>query len=169
MELVVGRVGRAHGLAGEVAVDVRTDTPELRFAPGVELSTEASGRLTIESSRWHQGRMLVRFERVADRNAAEALRGTVLLADVPDDEATDDPDEFYDHQLVGLAAETVEGEPIGTVHEVLHLPMQDMLAVRTAEGRELLVPFVTEIVPEVSLADGKVRVDPPPGLLTDEG
>jgi 16S rRNA processing protein RimM len=164
MEVVVGRVGRAHGVAGEVSVDVRTDQPELRFAVGGVFDTDA-GRLVIESMRWHSARLLVGFEGVDDRTAAEKLRGVLLVAQVPDDERPDDPEEFYDHQLVGLRVCTVSGDPVGEVGEVLHLPMQDVLAVRSADGREILVPFVAAIVTEVDLAGGRVLIDPPPGLL----
>lgn len=172
IELVVGKVGRAHGLHGEVAVEIRTDQPDLRFAPGVTLRATggaAEGPLTVQSARWHQNRLLVRFDGVADRTDAERLHGAVLVADVSEDESPEDPDEFYDHQLVGLMVETVGGESLGEVHEVLHLPMQELLAVRTQEGGELLVPFVKDIVPEVDLASRKAVVDPPPGLLSPGG
>ncbi len=164
MEVVVGRVGRAHGIRGEVSVDVRTDQPEKRFEVGGSYATDA-GPLVVESMRWHGARLLVVFEGVGDRTAAEKLRGVLLVAHVPDDERPDDPEEFYDHQLVGLRARTVSGEPVGEVVEVLHLPMQDMLAVQTPDGREILVPFVAAIVPEVDVAGGQVVIDPPPGLL----
>jgi 16S rRNA processing protein RimM len=168
MDLVVGRVGRAHGLTGEVAVEVRTDQPELRFVPGAHLRAGDERVLTIDTLRWHQDRLLIRFEGCEDRSDAENLRGVMLLVDVPDDERPDDPEEFYDHQLVGLAAVTVDGVAFGEVREVLHLPMQDVLAVRSEEGREVLVPFVSDIVPEIDLDGGRVLVDPPEGLLTDE-
>lgn len=167
MELLVGKIGRAHGLRGEVAVQVRTDQPEDRFAAGMVFDTDL-GPLRITSLRWTSGRLLVHFEGVTDRTGAERLRGTSLVADVPDDERPEDPEEFFDHQLVGLHAQTVGGEDIGEVAEVLHLPMQDVLAVRTPEGREVLVPFVAEIVPEVDLDGGRVLLDPPPGLLGPE-
>ncbi|MGW0227579.1 ribosome maturation factor RimM [Actinopolymorpha singaporensis] len=166
MELLVGRIGRAHGLRGEVAVTVRTDAPEERFVPGASFATDA-GDLRIDTVRWSSGRLLVSFDGVRDRTAAERLRGTDLVAEVPDDERPEDPDEFYDHQLVGLAAVTVAGENVGEVTEVVHLPMQDLLAVRTPDAGEVLVPFVAAIVPEVDLEHGRVIVDPPPGLLGD--
>jgi 16S rRNA processing protein RimM len=106
---------------------------------------------------------------VTDRTAAEALRGTLLVVDVDPGEQPDDPDEFYDHQLVGLAAVDLAGAPLGEVADVLHLPAQDLLAVRAPDGRELLVPFVAAIVPTVDLAAGRVVVDPPPGLFTLDG
>jgi 16S rRNA processing protein RimM len=164
MEVVVGRVGRAHGVGGEVSVEVRTDQPDRRFAVDAAFDTDA-GRLVIESLRWHGARLLVAFEGVGDRTAAETLRGVLLVAQVPDDERPDDPEEYYDHQLVGLRARTVSGDAIGEVAEVLHLPMQDVLAVRAVDGREILVPFVAAIVTEIDIAAGQVVVDPPPGLL----
>jgi len=164
MEVVVGRIGRAHGIQGEVAVDVRTDTPEQRFAPGAVFPTE-EGPLRIESMRWHNSRLLVEFEGILDRTAAERLRGTSLVAEIPDDERPEDPDEFYDHQLVGLGVVTVDGEPVGEVAEVLHLPMQEVLAVKAPDGREILVPFVAAMVPKVDVDARTVVVDPPPGLL----
>ncbi|MEQ7124731.1 ribosome maturation factor RimM [Actinopolymorpha sp. B11F2] len=167
MEIVVGRVGRAHGIRGEVAVDVRSDQPELRFTVGAEFATDR-GVVRIESLRWHGARLLVAFEGVEDRTAAEQLRGVLLVVDVPDDEQLDDPDEFYDHQLVGLRVATVGGEHLGEVAEVLHLQMQDVLAVRTDDGREILVPFVAAIVPGVDVDAGTVTIDPPEGLIGPE-
>jgi 16S rRNA processing protein RimM len=105
---------------------------------------------------------------VADRSTAESLRGVLLLAEVADDERPDDPDEFYDHQLAGLAVVTTRGGHVGDVAEVLHLPSQDLLAVRTADGREVLIPFVAQIVPSIDLEAGRVVVDPPPGLIDAE-
>ncbi|WP_129844188.1 ribosome maturation factor RimM [Streptomyces sp. RFCAC02] len=167
MELVVARIGRAHGIRGEVSVEVRTDEPELRLAPGAVLATDppAAGPLTIEAGRVHSGRLLLRFAGVHDRTAAEALRNTLLLAEVDPDELPDDPEEFYDHQLVGLRAVTTEGEEIGTVSEVAHLPSQDLLIVARPDGGEAMIPFVSEIVPEVDVTEGQLVVTPPPGLL----
>ena len=169
IRLVVGRVGRAHGLRGEVAVEVRTDDPEGRLGPGAVLLTEpaAAGPLTVETGRAHSGRLLLRFEGVVDRTGAEGLRGVLLVVDVPDDERPEDPEDFYDHQLVGLRAETLDGASVGEVSDVLHLPGQDVLAVRRPDGRESLVPFVEAIVPTVDLDGGRVVLDPPPGLLED--
>jgi 16S rRNA processing protein RimM len=170
MQLVVGRVARPHGVRGEVAVELRTDQPDARFAPGAVLGTDADGKaLTVQAARWHRGRLLVRFAGADDREAAEALRGRLLTVDVPDDERPADPEEFYDHQLAGLAVRTVTGETVGTVTEVLHLPGQDMLAIRREDGGEVLVPFVSAIVPEVDLDGRRLLVDPPPGLLEEPG
>lgn len=167
MIVVVGRVGRAHGLRGEVAVEVRTDDPEGRLAPGSVLATDpaAAGPLEVTDARWHSGRLLLTFAGARDRDSAEALRGTLLVVDTDDDPPLDDPDEFHDHELVGLAAVTVSGTPAGEVADVLHLPGQDLLSLRTPSGREVLVPFVAEIVPEVDLPGARVVLDPPPGLL----
>jgi len=170
MQLVIGRVGRAHGIRGDVVVDVRTDEPEERLAVGATLATEppTAGPLTVAASSWHSGRLLLRFVGVSGRTAAEALRGTLLVMDAAPDRSPADPEEFYDHQLVGLEVLTTAGVPLGTVGEVLHLPSQDTLVVRRGDGedeRELLVPFVTAIVPTVDLAARRVLIDPPAGLL----
>jgi 16S rRNA processing protein RimM len=172
MQLVVGRIGRAHGIRGEVSVQVRTDDPDLRFAPGSVLATSpaALGPLTVSSVRWHLGRLLVLFGGLADRTAAEELAGTLLLVDSAEVGTPEDPDEYNDHDLIGLAAVTVAGEPIGTVTDVLHHG-QDVLVIRAGAvtgagaGDETLVPFVRAIVPEVDLAAGRLVLDPPPGLL----
>ncbi|MGW5880151.1 ribosome maturation factor RimM [Nocardiopsis terrae] len=166
MRLVVGRIGRAHGIRGDVAVDVRTDDPDARFTVGAVLRTDpaSAGPLTIASTRRHSGRLLVRFEGMADRDAAEALRGTALLVDSADIAPLDDPDEFHDHELVGLTAVTTGGETVGTVDDVLH-HAQDVLVITAEAGHEVLVPFVAALVPEVDVAAGRIVLDPPPGLL----
>lgn len=170
MLVTVGRVGRAHGIRGEVSVEVRTDSPELRFADGARLTTEPAGAgpLVVGHTRWHSGRLLVRFDGVSDRAVAEGLRGVRLLADVGEGERLDDPDEFFDHQLVGLRAVTTTGDAVGDITDVLHPPGQDLLVVRRPDNREALVPFVADIVPEVDIAAGRVVLDPPVGLLEDE-
>lgn len=167
MQVIVGRIGRAHGLRGEVSVEPRTDDPDVRLGEGARLHTEPEtvGPLTVSTSRWHGGRLLIRFAGVADRSAAEGLRGVRLLAEVDPDERPDDPEEFYDHQLTGLRAVTTEEVPVGEVTEVVHLPGHDLLAVRAPDGREILVPFVAQIVPDVDLTAGRVVLDPPDGLL----
>jgi 16S rRNA processing protein RimM len=168
MDLVVGRVAKAHGVTGEVVVDIRTDDPDLRFAPGTQLRGRPKAgperRYVVESVREHSGRLLVRLEGVADRNTAESLRGTVFLVDSEDLPPIEDPDEFYDHQLEGLQVVTVAGQNVGTVAEVLHTAAGELLAVRTDEG-EVLVPFVAAIVTSVSLTDQTIEIDPPEGLL----
>ncbi|MDZ4266882.1 MAG: ribosome maturation factor RimM [Mycobacterium sp.] len=170
MELVVGRVAKAHGVTGEVVVDVRTDDPDARFARGKTLRGRASRggserEYTIESVREHTGRLLVRLAGVVGRDAADALRGTLFVVDSDDLPPITEPDEFYDHQLEGLRVRTVTGDDVGTVAEVLHTAAGELLSVTSAEGLEILVPFVSVIVTTVSLADGVVEIDPPDGLL----
>ncbi|MFV2100392.1 ribosome maturation factor RimM [Micromonospora sp. LOL_024] len=185
--LIVGRIGRPHGIRGEVTVEVRTDEPDTRFAPGMVLRTmsgvngaaggappSAAGPevpfqvpegLAVESARWHQGRLLVAFEGVLDRNVAEALRGTLLTVDSADVNPPEDPEEFHDHQLVGLAVVTPAGERLGEVVRIDHGPASDLLVLSRPQGRTALIPFVKAIVAEVDLAGGRVVVDPPSGLL----
>ena len=166
--LTVGRIGKPQGIRGEVTVEVRTDVPDVRFADGAVLLTEPADRgpLTVVSTRDQNGRLVVAFEGVHDRSRAELLRNTLLQVDASDVPPSDDPDEFHDTQLVGLAADLVTGERLGEVTEVLHLPHGDVLVVRREGGRpEVLVPFVRAIVPDVELAAGRVVIDPPEGLL----
>jgi 16S rRNA processing protein RimM len=169
MELVVGRVAKSHGVRGEVIVEVRTDEPELRFATGTVLrgrrpKSETTTEYTVTAAREHSGRLLVSLRGVDDRNTADALRGVLFVIDSADVPRSDDSDEFYDHELEGLPVRLIDGTPLGTVSEVLHSSAGELLSVRADGGREILVPFVTEMVPEVSLTDGIV-IDPPEGLL----
>ncbi len=161
---MVGRVGRPHGVRGEVSVDVRTDSPDERFAVGAQCAAGDGLALTVASVRPHGGRLLVRFDGVDDRTAAEALRGTLLTVDVHRLPPTGDPDEFHDHELEGLLVVDPAGATLGTVREVLHGPGADLLALDTDAG-EVLVPFVRAIVPEVDVAGRRVVVDPPQGLF----
>jgi len=168
MDLVVGRVVKAHGVTGEVVVEVRTDDPDNRFAPGTVLrgrpKTGPQREYVVDAAREHSGRLLLRLDGVADRETAESLRGTVFLVDSEDLPPIEDPDEFYDHQLEGLQVLTTTGTPVGSVAEVLHTAAGELLSVRTDEG-EVLVPFVSAIVTSVSLADQTIEIDPPAGLL----
>lgn len=197
MQVTVGRIGRAHGVRGDVVVGVRTDEPELRFAAGSKLDTDpaAVGPLTVAAARWHNSELIVRFAGVQDRTAAEALRGTWLSVDSATLAPLPDPDEFRDHDLIGLAVRTADGRPVGEVADVLHHG-QDLLVIRpvstdagagagagpaSAPGSpaapvvagassrpaadETLVPFVKAIVTDVDLAGGVLIIDPPPGLL----
>lgn len=173
----MGRVVKSHGIKGEIVVEVRTDEPELRFAVGAVLRGRAPREqtlreFTVEAAREHSGRLLLRLVGVADRTAADALRGTLFVVDSSELEPSDDPDEFYDHELEGLTVRIAAGRPdsgteVGTIREVLHTAAGELLSIRPADGgrREILVPFVTEIVPTVSIADGVVLIDPPDGLL----
>jgi 16S rRNA processing protein RimM len=169
MDLVVGRVVKAHGIGGEVVVDVRTDDPDGRFAPGTALRARARDKTektyVVDAVREHGGRLLMRLDGVASRDDADALRGSLFIVDTADLPPIDDPDEFYDHQLEGLRVRTVTGRDVGTVAEVLHTAAGELLSVKTDDDAEVLVPFVGAIVTSVSLADGIVEIDPPDGLL----
>ena len=175
MRIVVGRVGRPHGIRGEVVIGVRTDEPDLRFAVGAAVDVSSSAdeadavpdqRLTIASKRWHSGQLLVSFAGITDRTVASELTGSWLSVDSSQLPDTGDPDEFRDHELIGLNVRTAGGEPVGVVTDVLHYG-QDLLVVRRQDeaGGEALIPFVKAIVPEVDIRAGVVVIDPPPGLL----
>ncbi|WP_433511464.1 ribosome maturation factor RimM [Nonomuraea sp. CA-143628] len=166
MQLVVGRIGRPHGVRGDVTVEVRTDDPELRFAVGAAVATDPADRgpLVIESRRWHKGALLITFAGVTQRDTAEELRGTMLVIDSDEVLPSDDPDEFHDHQLIGLTVVTVAGEAVGEVTDVLHHG-QDLLVVRRSGQDDALIPFVRALVPEVDIEGGRLVVDPPEGLL----
>jgi len=172
MELVVGRVVKSHGVRGELVVEVRTDSPEERFTPGARLlgrtgrgRTAVDRDVTVEAARNHSGRLLVRLEGVSDRDSADALRGMLLIVDSEALPAPEDPDEFHDHQLVSLRVLDTSGAELGEVTEVVHTPGGELLSVRLRAGGEALVPFVTEIVPEIDLEAGSCVIDPPEGLL----
>jgi 16S rRNA processing protein RimM len=167
VRVVVARVGRALGVKGDLLVDVLTDEPERRLAPGIAVLVMGSNRtLIIESARPHGGRLCLHFEGIDDRTAAESLTGLMLEAERAPGERPEDPDEYYDDDLVGLEVVTENGDRVGAVTEVLHLPGQDVLAVRaTPDAAEILVPFVAEIVPVVDVDAGRVVISPPDGLL----
>jgi len=169
LELTVGRVVKAHGLTGELVVEIRTDDPDLRFAPGAVLCAKGSRHrersYAVETVRAHGSRLLVRLAEVADRDAADALRGSVFVVDSADLPPIDEPDTYYDHELEGLRVRTTAGRDIGIVAEVLHTPGGELLAVNRDQASELLVPFVSAIVTSVSLEDRIVEIDPPEGLL----
>ncbi|NED82734.1 ribosome maturation factor RimM [Streptomyces sp. SID11233] len=169
MQLVVARIGRAHGIKGEVTVEVRTDEPELRLGPGAVLATEpaSTGPLTIETGRVHSGRLLLRFEGVRDRTAAEALRNTLLISEVDPEELPEDPEEFYDHQLMDLDVVLADGTEIGRITEITHLPSQDLFIVERPDGTEVMIPFVEEIVSEIDLEEQRAVITPPPGLIDE--
>ena len=167
IEVVVGVIGHAHGVQGEVAVELRTDEPDRRFASGQQLRAEDSDRVfTVVSSRNHAGQRLVRFQELPDRTAAETARGILLVADVPPNERPAGVGEFYDRQLIGLTVRTGEGAEAGQVVSVLHLPQQDLLEVDTSQGLRL-VPFVESLVPHVDLEQGWLQVADVAGLLNE--
>ncbi|BCW45937.1 ribosome maturation factor RimM [Arthrobacter sp. StoSoilB5] len=165
MQLQVARIGKPHGIRGEVTVQVLTDAPSERFVAGTEFVVEpaAAGPLTIRSARWNKDILLLGFEEIADRNAAEAIRGAKLFIET--EELDDEDDEgWYEHELVGLEAR-VGTQVVGKVAALTTLPVQDLLTVKTEEGKEILVPFVDEIVPEVNIEEGFILITPPAGLF----
>ncbi|HWS35996.1 MAG TPA: ribosome maturation factor RimM [Actinoplanes sp.] len=185
--LVVGQIGKPHGIRGEVTVVVRTDEPEERFTAGSVFITEVprdrrvsagpaaapvSGarfqvppQLTLESIRWHQGRGIAVFEGIHDRNVAEALKGVFLQMDSADMAPPEDPEEFHDHQLVGLRVESTDGTGYGTVQRIDHAPASDLIVLAKTGGGTALIPFVTAMVPTVDVPGGRIVVDLPEGLL----
>lgn len=168
MRVLVARVGKSHGLRGEVTVVLHTDAPEERFTAGAVL--EGSGgppwadHLTVSGVRVHNGRWLVAFAEAADRTAAEALRGTELYADVPGG-AESAEDGWYEEELVGLRADLPDGTVLGDVIGLQPRPAQDLLQVRHTDGRVGLIPFVHDLVPVVDVAGGRVVIDPPGGIF----
>ncbi|HJP73083.1 MAG TPA: ribosome maturation factor RimM [Pseudonocardiaceae bacterium] len=167
---LVGRIVKPHGIHGELVVEPHTDSPEIRFAAGSVLSAnlrDGSKRdLTVTAARPHSGRLLVVVDGVADRDTAESLRGTLLLAPGGALPPIEDPDEFYDHDLEGLSVFTTEGTEVGEIVEVLHGGGSDLLLIKR-ERDEVMVPFVSQIVPEVDVRGGRVVIDPPEGLLDE--
>ena len=165
MQVVVARIGKAHGLRGEVTVQVLTGAADERFVPGASFVTEPAeaGPMVLRSARDHNGVLLLGFEGTDDRSGAEALRGIKLLANPLEDHG--DEDTWYERDLVGLKAVTVGGDEVGEVTALQSGAAQDLLVVRLTDGRKALVPFVTAIVPEVDVDGGRVVLDPPPGLL----
>jgi len=160
MRLLVGRIGRAHGILGEATIEVRTDEPDRRFAIGAVVQTDTHGELTITSGRVHNGILLLGFNGITDRNGIEKLRNTLLYADVDINEENDDEDEYHVMQLIGCQAVLESGEAFGEVTDVINLPGQDLLAIKTVQG-EQLIPFVHQLVPTVDVANKKVVVIPP--------
>jgi len=167
MLLVVASIGRAHGVNGEATIEVRTDLPEERFIVGSVLVTEPStfGPLTISSVRNHNGTLLLGFKEVKDRTAVEKLRDVLLLADVDISEGGDE-DNFHIQELLGCRVVTDAGIEVGIMTDLVQLPGQDLLAVNH-NGREILIPFVVEIVPEIDVENKVITITPPEGLLDE--
>ncbi len=160
MRLLVGRIGRAHGILGEATIEVRTDDPDARFAVGQKLETDTHGVLTITSGRVHNGILLLGFTGYTDRNQIEKLRNTLLYADVDINEEREDSDDYHVLQLIGCQAFLEDGELFGEVTDVINLPSQDLLAIKTLEN-EVLIPFVRQLVPIVDITAKRVVVVPP--------
>ncbi|GAA5229309.1 ribosome maturation factor RimM [Arthrobacter cryoconiti] len=164
MQVQVARIGKPHGIRGEVTALVLTDAPDSRFAVGAEFAVESGklGPLKVSSSRWNKDILLLGFEGTSTRNEAELLRGAVLVFESEDDE---DDDAWYEHELLNLQVR-VGSEVVGKVTGLRTQAVQDLLIVTDTEGDEVLVPFVDEIVPEVNLEERYVLLTPPAGLFT---
>ena len=160
MKLNVGRIGKAHGILGEATIEVRTDEAENRFAIGAVLQTQSHGLLTVASARVHNGILLLAFEGIDDRNGIEALRDELLFADVDIDAPGLDEDDYHVLQLIGCKAFLIDGDEYGEVTEVLNLPGQDVLVIKTETG-ESLIPFVRQLVPIVDVKARSMTVVPP--------
>ncbi|TWP35568.1 ribosome maturation factor RimM [Leekyejoonella antrihumi] len=163
-DVVVARIGKPLGLKGEVTVRVHTDLPQERFAVGAVLATDPADRgpLTIRGARMQGMIQVLAFDEAHDREGAEALRGTTLLAPA---DAVEEDDAWYESDLLGLTVVTVDGAIVGQVSGLQDRPAQDLLEVTLVGGGTAYVPFVEQIVPEVDVAGGRVVIDPPPGLL----
>lgn len=164
MELNVGKVVKSHGIRGEVAVEITTDDPDVHFAVGEVLTGRQAGKereLTVKTSRPHQKRLLVSFEEVPDRTAADSLRGMKFYAAPLERE--EDSDEYYDHELIGLGV-LHDAEKVGDVTGVMDTPNRKILVI-DYRGKEVLVPFVMDFVPEIDLEEATLTITPPEGLL----
>ena len=169
MDLVVGRLGRPHGVHGEISVEVRTDEPEIRFAKGSKLSVkESNNQLTVLSSRWHQEKMLVKFEEITDRDLANEIKGKTLTIKIDPNSIETKKDQYYEFQLAGLKVIDKNDKTLGQIKEVITNLAQDLLVVETVDKREVLVPFVKQIVTNVDLNKKQVIMDPPTGLFDEE-
>jgi 16S rRNA processing protein RimM len=160
MRLLVGRIGRAHGIHGEATIEVRTDEPDKRFAIGAKVLTDARGELTISSNRNHNGILLLGFESVIDRKGIDELRDTLMYSEIDIDAPGVDDDDFHVLQLIGCTAFLESGEKFGDVSDVINLPGQDLLAIATASG-EVFIPFVHQLVPVVDVKNRRMTVIPP--------
>ena len=160
MRLNVGRIGKAHGILGEATIEVRTDEAEDRFAPGARLETDSHGVLTVASARVHNGILLLGFEGIENRNQVEELRNELLYADVDIDAPGYDEDDYHVLQLIDCIAYLEDGSEFGTITEVLNLPGQDVLAIKTSNG-EVMIPFVRQLVPTVDIRNKRMTVIPP--------
>lgn len=165
MRVAVGRIGKPHGIRGEVTIVPMTDEPDQRFAPGSAFLREGGHPLEVAASRWHAGTLLIKFVGCNDRNSAELLRGSILEVERDAADTPEDPAEFYDSSLIGCQVYDQVGDLVGEVIDVLHLPSQDLLVVE-GSGREILIPFVHEMVPIVDIGTQRIVIDPPEGLLS---
>ncbi len=160
MRLLVGRIGRAHGILGEATIEVRSDEPEKRFAVGAQLQSDEHGVLRISSGRVHNGTLLLGFTGYTDRNQVEKLRNTLLYAEVDIDQEGEDANDYHVLQLIGCSAYLESGELFGEVTDVINLPGQHLLTIKTPT-HESLVPFVHQLVPSIDVKARRIVVIPP--------
>jgi len=169
MDVVVGRLGRPHGVHGEISVEVRTDDPENRFAIGAKITVkENNKKLTVASTRWHLSRLLIKFEEIQDRTQVDAVRGKLLVVEVDPNKATLGNNEFYEFQLIDLEVFNTNNEKLGVIKEVLPGSAQALIVVKTLDNKEVMVPFVNQLVPEVDIKNKRVVMNPPSGLFDEE-
>jgi 16S rRNA processing protein RimM len=162
LQLVVGRIGRAHGVQGEATIEVRTDQPDQRFAVGSTVSTEDGRNLIISGNRWHNKILLLSFAGITDRDQVELLRDQLISTEVNTEDL--EPGEYHFQQLIGCQVKLQDYREIGLVHEVIQLPGQDLLGVQTPTG-EVLIPMVKQIIVSVDIGAKLIVVNPPEGLL----
>lgn len=168
----MGRIGRAHGVLGEATIEVRTDLPEERFFIGSVLQCQGPDQpvtkpaLTVKSVRVHNGTFLLGFDGISNRNQIEELRDTILYSDVDIEADSVHEDDYHVLQLIDCEVFTTSNERVGVVSDVIALPGHDLLAVATGT-REVLIPFVLEIVPRVDVKAKIITINPPQGLLDD--
>ncbi|MGJ9405117.1 ribosome maturation factor RimM [Nesterenkonia aurantiaca] len=170
--LRVARIGKPHGIRGEVTAQLFTDEPEQRLAPGsvvIRIAGENTADrittlLTVTRQRWNKSIALLSFREVTDRDGAEALRGSTLYVEVATEQESDS-DGWYSHELAGFACVDAAGEPLGTLKELLTGTAQDLLVVTAVNGEDVMVPFVEALVPEVDVENQRIVLTPPPGLF----
>ncbi len=162
MQLVVGRIGRAHGVLGEATIEVRTDDADQRFSIGNKLTLDSGKQLEIKSSRWHNQVLLLSFIGINDRNQVEELRDQLVSADVDINQLA--PGEYHYQQLIGCEVFLENSDLVGKVIEIIKLPGQDLLSIER-NGKEVLVPMVAAIIISIDVEKKKIVINPPEGLL----
>lgn len=184
MQVLVARLGKPHGIRGEVTVQLFTDAPQSRFVTGEVFSIEnfdskspiaqiaPAGELTVANARWNKKILVVKFEEIKSRNDAELARETRIVFD---SEEISDDEGIYEHDVLDLPVyllselaegELPSGEGVGVVSGLQTLPTQDLLLIKLHNGTEAMIPFVEELVPELDLDEKYIVIDPPVGLLT---
>lgn len=171
--LRVGRLLKAHGLKGAIKLELYTDSPKERFVPGAVLTLQVPNEspwfgktVTVKEVRWYNNQPVIFLEGIEDRTQAETLIKAILLVDQDLNETPTEPDAWYDQQLVGLKVYR-DGNEIGSVSVVEHMPAQDLLIIKTLDDKEVMLPFVKQMVPEVDIAGGKITITPPMGLFEE--